>query len=124
MARFLPFRRPPMTTKNLSCLVLAVVLGTAVTVRWYLDAEEAVHGAPAGGIRPVVVYRHLPLPMRAEPARSAWGRGEVPAASEGSYFELSAPAPAALPLVHGPCPGSAAPAAADPSAFGARETVY
>ncbi len=106
-----------MTTKNLSCLVLAVVLGTAVTVRWYLDAEEAVHAGPSQGVRQVV-YQHLPLPVRAEPARSLRGRGELPAASEGSYPELSAPAPAAVPLVQRPCAGTAAPTAADPSTFG------
>ena len=50
-----------MTTKSLACLVLAVLLGTAMSVRWYLDAEEAVHAAPSQAGRPVV-YQH---PQRA-----------------------------------------------------------
>jgi hypothetical protein len=110
-----------MTTKSLACLVLAVLLGTALTVRWYLDAEEAVHAAPSQVGRPVV-YQHLPLPMRAEPARSSRVRWELPAA-EGS-FELSAPSPAEVPLVQRPCAGAPEPTAADPSAFGRAGSAF
>jgi hypothetical protein len=61
-----------MSLKSLICLVLAVLLGTLVTVRWYLRAEQ---GAPPtyGLAVPAVVPAHLPLPMRAEPARSGGG---------------------------------------------------
>lgn len=113
MARFLPFDGPPMTLKSLSCLVLAVVLGTAVTVRWYLDAEEAVHAGLRPGARPVV-YQHLPLPVRAEAARPAWKRGVVPGAGS-SHSERSAPVPSAAPLVGRPA-GIEPPTAADPAA--------
>lgn len=112
-----------MTTKSLACLVLAVILGTAVTVRWYLDVEEAVHGGPAQGARPVV-YQHLPLPMRAEPARSPWERGELPAAPQGSYLEPSVPAPAAVPLVGNPGAGAGLPTAADPSGLGSGSGAF
>jgi hypothetical protein len=110
-----------MTTKSLACLVLAVVLGTAMSVRWYLDAEEAVHAAPPLAVRPVV-YQHLPLPMRAEPARSLRVGGDLPAA-EGSY-ELSAPPSVGVPLVQRPCAGAAEPTAADPSAFGTGASAF
>jgi hypothetical protein len=110
-----------MTTKSLACLVLAVLLGTAMSVRWYLDAEEAVHAAPSQAGRPVV-YQHLRLPMRAEPARSLRVRGDLPAA-EGSYG-LSAPSPAAVPLVQRPCAGAAEPTAADPAEFGTASGAF
>jgi hypothetical protein len=89
-----------MSLKSLSCLVLAVVLGTAVSVRWYLDAEEAVHAAPRGVAAPVV-YQHLPLPVRAEAARPFGKRGPPPAPA-GIQVDLSVPSPAVAPLVRRP----------------------
>jgi hypothetical protein len=102
-----------MTLKNLSCLVLAVVLGTALTVRWYLDAEEAVHAAPRGGSAPLV-FQHLPLPVRAEAARPA-GKRSAPAAPAGAQVDLSGPSPAAAPLVRRPAAQESA-TSADPAA--------
>lgn len=110
-----------MSTKSLACLVVAVLLGTAMSVRWYLDAEEAVHAAPPRGAGPVV-YQHLRLPMRAEPARTLRVRRDLPAA-EGSYGR-PAPSPAAMPLVQRPCAGAPEPTAADPAGFGSAAGAF
>jgi len=56
-----------MSLRSLSALVLAVLLGTAVSVRWYLQADE--EPAVAGDmVSPAAVLEHVPLPMWAEPA--------------------------------------------------------
>jgi len=105
-----------MTLQRLSCLVLAVVLGTALSVRWYLDAEEAVQAARTAGSGSVV-YQHLPLPMRAEPARFQ-GSPRTPSRSPKAPCAEPAPsAPAAAPLVRRPIPASAVPTLARPSSF-------
>lgn len=105
-----------MTLQRLSCLVLAVVLGTALTVRWYLDAEEAAQASRAEGSG-AVVYQHLPLPMRAEPARFHGGPRAprwVPKAP-GNDSSVSAP-PAASMVLRPGTPGTA-PTLAGPSSF-------
>jgi hypothetical protein len=108
-----------MNLQRLSCLVLAVVLGTAVAVRWYLDAEAAVLAGRPDGSR-AVVYQHVPLLMRAEPARFRLVR-------PGSRHALQGPcdaaepisAPGLVPLVRhrvgaGDVPASAGPSALEP----------
>ncbi len=65
-----------MSTKALALLVLAVLVGTALSVRWYLDAE-----VPAPEVREKVVATparpHVPLPLRANPARSRQPRAAL-----------------------------------------------
>jgi hypothetical protein len=88
-----------MTTKSLACLVLAVVLGTALSVRWYLDAEEAVQAARTEGSG-ALVHQHLPLPMRAEPARFRWVDAGSPRSSAAPCVgSMPIAAPALAPLV-------------------------
>ena len=57
-----------MSLRTLSLLVLAVLLGTAVSVRWYLEADQR----PASSrelTAPPAARQHVALPIRAEPAR-------------------------------------------------------
>lgn len=61
-----------MSLKSLSLLVLAVLLGTALSVRWYLAADASVVQAREGlrqEPQQTSPYgRHAPIWMRAEPA--------------------------------------------------------
>lgn len=109
-----------MTLQRLSCLVLTLVLGTAMSVRWYLDAEEAVQAAPpeeSGAI----VYQHVPLPMRAEPARFRWVRAGATGGADAPCLDSSRPVgasqPTLAPLVRSPAAGARVPTAASPSAY-------
>jgi hypothetical protein len=57
-----------MTLRSLSLLVLAILAGTAASVRWYLQADP-IQAYPPSLARPAPELEHAPLPMRAEPAR-------------------------------------------------------
>lgn len=57
-----------MSLRSLTLLVLAVLLGTAASVRWYLQADEAPVEVPEA-LAPTPAREHVPLPMWAEPAR-------------------------------------------------------
>ncbi len=65
----------PMSTKTLALLVLAVIAGTAVSVRWYLAADAAV-AQVRERVSPRPVREHVSLPLRANPARSQQVRPE------------------------------------------------
>lgn len=113
-----------MTLQRLSALVLAVVLGTAATVNWYLDAEEAAQDARQDGSR-AVVHQHLPLPMRAEPARFRWVRAGAWRPQEGpSADPAPVSVPALAPLVRRPAAGGEAPTLVHPSSFGLESGTF
>jgi len=57
-----------MPLRGLCLLVLAVLLGTAVSVHWYLQADAEPGGGPEV-VWPAPSLEHVPLPLRAEPAR-------------------------------------------------------
>ena len=106
-----------MTLKRLSCLVLAVVLGTAFSVQSYLEAAPAAPGSQRSDPAQVS-YSHVSVPMRAEPARRPCSSGQSGASSALIVRERvrlerarpeSAPAPAAVP--------AATQASPAPSAF-------
>ena len=89
-----------MSLRSLIVLVLAVIAGTAISVRWYLGADAAVAAArqeateaPFGG--------HEPIWMRAEPARgqqdrpayarpgvARWDGSRAPEAARAGLFEV------------------------------------
>ena len=57
-----------MSLRSLTLLVLGVLLGTAASVRWYLQADaEPLQVQEV--LAPAPVREHVPLPMWAEPAR-------------------------------------------------------
>ncbi|HVS18881.1 MAG TPA: hypothetical protein VMT18_09805 [Planctomycetota bacterium] len=106
-----------MTLQRLSCLVLTVVLGTAWTVRWYLDAEEAVQAARSEGSG-ALVHQHLPLPMRAEPAHFRWVDAASPQSPATPCTGSRPNASQALaPLVRSPSAERDAATMAGPAAF-------
>ena len=57
-----------MTLRSLSLVVLTLVVGTAASVRWYLEAD-ALDRPQAESVVPLLHSQHIPLPLRAEPAR-------------------------------------------------------
>lgn len=65
-----------MTTRSLSLLVLALVLGTALMVGWYLEGERttaAAERAPDAQPRVEHVWRSYPGAVSTRRSRGSWG---------------------------------------------------
>jgi hypothetical protein len=89
-----------MSLRSLTLLVLAVLLGTAASVRWYLQADQAPLQQQEA-LAPAPVPEHVPLPMWAEPARrppaavSTPGRPGVARRGQALSSQPAPPPPAA-----------------------------
>lgn len=108
-----------MSLKRLAALVVAVLLGTAASVHWYLQADQLAPTTSEQAV-PVPSRKHIPLPMRAEPARSGdaprglAGRGPSRARGFPDPGGAAADAPASGPAVRAPARPDGTPLQASP----------